>query len=77
MITIYASDNKFSVNDDGDILNAERESAYVKFDIAEFKKYYGYVNRHIDILDVGCWTKNGMYVPADQDFRFSVKSGFN
>lgn len=75
MITIYSSDNKFKISDEGEILKSDYESEIVKFDTKEFKKYYGYLNKNIDILDIGFWINSGLYSPADEFFRNEVKTG--
>jgi len=47
----------------------------VKFDLAEYLKYWGDIPSVIDISDVGFWDKYGNYDPADEHYRQDIKSG--
>ncbi len=42
-----------------------------RFDVNEYKKYYGLVamDEEADILDLGSWNKDGSYSPPEMDFR--------
>lgn len=44
----------------------------VRFDIAEYHRYYGKIDREYDILDLGYWDKRGRYVPPHNSYRGSL-----
>ena len=49
-----------------------------RFDVKEYRRYYGRTpeeGEYVDILDIGFWTKEGKYEPAEEEHRedFNLK----
>jgi len=76
-LRISGSDNSFIVNEPSGTITLFETSDGTYDDIERFdlKENRGYWNREVfpehglDILDVGYWTKDGLYVPAESDWR--------
>lgn len=47
----------------------------VRFDLEEYRRYWGDVPEGIDISDIGSWNGKGKYFPADEQYRQDIKSG--
>ncbi len=48
----------------------------VAFDLDEIEKYWGEpAPDGIDISDIGYWTKDGQYHPAEETYRQDIKTG--
>jgi hypothetical protein len=55
----------------------EYEGAYatfgiVRFDLGEYRRFWGTEPEHLDILDVGWWGAGGTYEPPVWEFRKQV-----
>lgn len=51
-------------------------SQIVAFDLDEIEKYWGSsAPEGIDISDIGYWTRDGQYHPAEETYRQDIKTG--
>lgn len=77
---ISGSDNSFIVNDpSGTITLFETSDGTYddieRFDLTECRKYWNreaFPERGLDILDVGYWTKDVLYVLPESDWRKEI-----
>jgi hypothetical protein len=64
------------ITDEPKDLEAEGYHHIVRFDLEEWKRFHKQEICHrADILDVGYWTKDGIYVPAAADHRDKISTG--
>jgi len=77
---VSSSHGNYSIDEEtGEILVDQTDEFYdiEKFDLEEFKKYYGYLCQYYDILDLGYWTNSGEYEHPVQEHRDEIKKHNN
>lgn len=86
MFEVNSSHGQFLIYPDGrvaewnayepDDYDAQSMARIAKFDLDEWKKYWGWegeLPKGFDILDLGYWLKDEMYEPADDNWREEIK----
>lgn len=80
MKTIYSSHGTITIDNQGFILRIEYDGGdddafddIEQFDLNEYQLHYGYLDEEYDILDLGYWKKNGVYVDPVESFRVAVQ----
>jgi len=76
-LAVHSSHADFSIDpDSGDVLsldqfpNSDDMSYIARFDLAEWVAYWSeLLPEEFDILDLGYWCKDGVYEPAEPDWR--------
>jgi len=74
--TVYGSHGTFEIDERG-VPHGEVPRAYgliVRWDLAEWQRYWNKpFIESFDVLDLGGWTQNGAYEPAEADWREEIK----
>ena len=71
-VQAFTPDYSIGGKDDAEIAHYE---SIVKFDLDEYRAYWGDVPDGIDISDIGYWTEDGTYHKADEQYRQDIKTG--
>lgn len=67
LITVLSSSGNIQVGSDG--APVPDDAFIARFDLKEYQKRYGKLPDKIDICDLGFWTHEQRYTPADEKFR--------
>ena len=78
LILITSSHGEFLIRESGQVVGYRLEDSWDSpipawFDVVEYRRTYGQVDGHIDILDIGYVMPDGYYEPPEPDFRATIR----
>jgi hypothetical protein len=81
---VHSSHGDFTINENGEVIDLKLDTdcpdterhfkSITKFDLNEYKEYYGQLESEYDILDLGYW--HTKYEKPDLDWRKRIAKGY-